>query len=242
MNGFADKGLDESNFSVDAVEGPINAVKAFDAFPKTKPSYTQKTHNGGVWTIVLICASVMLTWSELKRWWVGHTTHTFSVEQGVGHDLQINMDVVVAMKCDDLHVNVQDASGDRILAGMALHKDGTTWRQWGSWRRKMHALGSSKQERLDLSGYQGSGEYREEDVHDYLGAARSSKKFTKTPKLPRGSEADSCRIYGTMHTNKVQGDFHITARGHGYMEYAPHLDHNGKKNRIERRHPHPTSN
>jgi hypothetical protein len=23
----------------------------------------------------------------------------------------------------------------------------------------------------------------------------------------------------------VQGDFHITARGHGYRENAPHLDH-----------------
>ena len=93
MNGFADKGLDVSDFGGRA-NTPLNAVKAFDAFPKTKPSYTQKTNNGGVWTIVLICASVLLTWSELKRWWVGHTTHTFSVEQGVGHDLQINLDLV----------------------------------------------------------------------------------------------------------------------------------------------------
>ena len=94
----------------------------------------------------------------------------------------------------------------------------------------MHSLGSSKQERLDLSGYPGFGEYkeyREEDVHDYLGAARSSKRFSKTPRIPRGQEADSCRVYGTMHTNKVQGDFHVTARGHGYMEFAPHLDHSG---------------
>jgi hypothetical protein len=26
----------------------------------------------------------------------------------------------------------------------------------------------------------------------------------------------------------VQGDFHITARGHGYRENSPHLDHSCK--------------
>ncbi len=108
MNGFVDKGLDESNFGADG-KSATSIVQAFDAFPKTKPSYTEKTSNGGLWTIILICASIFLTFSELGRWWVGHTTHSFSVEQGVGRDLQINLDLVVAMKCEDVHVNLQDA-------------------------------------------------------------------------------------------------------------------------------------
>ncbi|KAK5115367.1 hypothetical protein LTR62_001567 [Meristemomyces frigidus] len=225
MNGFVDQGLDESAFGENKA---VSAVKAFDAFPKTKPSYQQKTNTGGVWTVVLLCASIWLAWTEVVRYWYGSTSHEFSVEQGVGHDLQINMDVVVKMKCEDLHINVQDASGDRILAGQALHKEGTTWAQWGD-ARKQHALGATKDERLDLSGYPGFGslkeEYAEEDVHDYLGAARKSKKFAKTPRIHRGVEADSCRLFGSMHGNKVQGDFHITARGHGYMEFGQHLDH-----------------
>lgn len=230
MNGFHDKGLDESNFGADAQQAS-NVVKAFDAFPKTKASYTQQTHNGGVWTIVLICASAFLTWSELKRWWVGDTTHTFSVEQGVGHDLQINMDVVLAMKCEDIHVNVQDASGDRILAGQALKKEPTGFAQWAGGSQKRR-LAASKKQRLEdqQRGYfdTAPNEYREEDVHDYLSAARDSKKFAKTPKLLRGqTEPDACRLFGTMHSNKVQGDFHITARGHGYMEFGQHLDHTG---------------
>lgn len=228
MNGHADK-LDQ-NFGPDAQKAS-SVVKAFDAFPKTKASYTQQTHNGGVWTIVLVIASALLTFSELKRWWIGDTTHSFSVEQGVGHDLQINLDVVIAMKCDDLHVNVQDASGDRILAGQALHKDTTSWTQWASGSQKRR-LAASKQQRIEdqQRGYfEKPEEYREEDVHDYLSAARDNKKFAKTPKLPRGTEADSCRLYGTMHSNKVQGDFHITARGHGYMEFGQHLDHNCKQ-------------
>lgn len=220
MNGFADARLDENDFGENKA---ANVVKAFDYFPKTKPSYTHQTSNGGVWTVILAIASLLLTWTELQRWWAGETTHAFAVEQGVGHDLQINLDVVVAMKCEDLHVNVQDASGDRILAGQALHKDATMWGQWATDRK--HVLGETKDERLELAG---SGEYKKEDVHDYLGAARKSKKFPKTPRVPRRMSPDSCRIYGSMHGNKVQGDFHITARGHGYMEFGEHLDHSRK--------------
>lgn len=228
MNGFAERGLDEDAFGD---KGALSAVKAFDAFPKTKPSYTEKTSTGGVWTIVLVVASTILAWTELGRWWKGTTTHNFAVEQGVGHDLQINLDVVVAMKCEDLHINVQDASGDRILAGQALKKDPTMWEHWGS-NRKAHTLGASKKDRLDLSGYPGFAEYREEDVHDHLGAARGSKKFSKTPRVPKSRMVDSCRVYGSMHGNKVQGDFHITARGHGYMEFGQHLDHKSKFDHI----------
>lgn len=218
MNGFADKGLDESNFGSDA-SSARNMVQAFDAFPKTKPTYTEKTSTGGIWTIALILASIFLAFSEMRQWWVGHTTHTFSVEQGVGRDLQINVDFVIAMKCEDVHVNLQDASGDRIMARQALTSDPISWRQWStSWGRNQPTSREAKPDRR---------EYQEEDVHDYLGAARSTKKFKKTPKPWRGYPIDSCRIYGTMHTNKVQGDFHITARGHGYMEFGQHLDHKG---------------
>jgi hypothetical protein len=121
------------------------------------------------------------------------------------------------MKCSDLHMNVQDAAGDRILAGEMLKKDTTSWAQWGK-RKGIHTLGTGPD---DVRGWED-----EEDVHDYLGAARKKRKFKKTPRL-RGP-ADSCRIYGSLDGNKVQGDFHITARGHGYMEFGEHLDHSSE--------------
>ena len=224
MNGFADKGLNEGDFGGEPAKA-YNVVKAFDAFPKTKPSYTEKTSNGGLWTIALVFASFLLATSEFNRWWAGHTTHTFSVEQGVGRDLQINMDVVVKMQCDNVHVNLQDASGDRVLAQQALKTVNTTWLQYtGTKWQKQNLLRASRRTAAEEEREK-KREYREEDVHDYLGSVKTSKDFKKTPKVPRGMPADSCRIYGTMHTNKVQGDFHITARGHGYMEFGEHLDH-----------------
>lgn len=218
MNGFADHNLNEAAFEPKAGV----SVSAFDAFPKTKASYQTKTHSGGVWTVVLTILSCLLTASELRRWWAGHTTHAFSVEKGVGHELQINLDIVMAMQCDDIRINVQDAAGDRILAGEALNRVKTAWSQW-SGKRGGHLLGSTFEERNTGSG---EGDYDVEDVHDYLVALRKGARFLPTPRLPRGKEADACRVYGTLQVNKVQGDFHIMARGHGYMEFGQHLDHN----------------
>ena len=156
---------------------------------------------------------------------MGTTSHTFAVEKGIAHTMQMNLDVVVSMRCDDVHVNVQDASGDRILAGETLHKDPTMWEAYSPSPKK----GRRRRKNRDIIGGNDMENAREqyahqEDVHDYLDAARGRKKFKSTKKL-RGKNADSCRIYGSLEENKVQGDFHITARGHGYMDFNQHLDH-----------------
>jgi endoplasmic reticulum-Golgi intermediate compartment protein 2 len=156
--------------------------------------------------------SFFLTISELLRWHHRHETHQFSVEKGIGHELQINLDIVVAMACGDLHVNVQDSSGDRILAGEMLKHDETNWEQWV---KGMHELGWGDQNAM----------YDDETEHlaEIIGGRES--KWGATPKLRNA--ANACRIFGDLKLNKVQGDFHITARGHGYMEWGQHLDHQG---------------
>ena len=130
------------------------------------------------------------------------------------------------MKCSDIHINVQDAAGDRILAGDMLTKDPTVWGQWNK-KWATHTLGDSTDEHI-------YGQGDEEDVHDYLGAARKSKKkFKKTPRLH--GIPNACRIFGSIEGNKVQGDFHITARGHGYMEFGMHLDHDRRLSDLRRK-------
>jgi len=223
MNGFKEHGLDEGAFG-----GKGNIVQAFDAFPKAKPQYVTRTAGGGKWTVAMLIVSFLLISSEFSRWWRGNETHTFAVEKGIGHSLQINLDVVIAMRCEDIHINVQDAAGDRILAGDMLKKDATYWSQWVD-ARGMHRLGTDSQGRLitgegwHIHGHEEG--FGEEHVHDIVAAAGSSRraKFGRTPKMKGGG--DSCRIFGSLDVNKVQGDFHITARGHGYQELGSHLDH-----------------
>ena len=183
---------------------------------KTKPTYTRRSSTGGYTTLLLLIISILLSFTELTRWYAGHEIHLFSVEKGVSRTLQINLDIVIPMLCNDLHINVQDASGDRILAGDMLQRDGTAWEMWGQGGRRLESGDMARE--------------MEEDTHvgHVLGEVRAGKKvFRRTPKVGRGMEAKACRIYGSLEGNKVQGDFHITARGHGYMEFGQHLDHQG---------------
>lgn len=177
----------------------------------------------------MLILSAILVFSEGSRWWNGHEEHTFAVEKGVSHDLQINLDIVLRMRCPDLHVNVQDASGDRVLAGEMLKKDLTNWHQWID-GDGVHQLGKDTYGKIVTDEGHDEG-FGEEHVHDIVSGASRKGKWAKTPKVkgwPR--DGDSCRIFGSLSVNKVQGDFHITARGHGYqeMEIPGHLDHKSK--------------
>jgi endoplasmic reticulum-Golgi intermediate compartment protein 2 len=164
--------------------------------------------------------------TEFSRWWHGHTSHHFSVEKGLHEELQINIDLVIPMACEDLHVNVQDASGDRILAAHMLHSEKTLWKHWDD-SSDLHSLGRDEQGRiLPMSGLD-----EHDDEVDELFWMASKGKFPKTPRLKSSDPGDSCRIFGSLEMNKVQGDFHITARGHGYVEgtdWMNHLEHDRK--------------
>ncbi|KAI1093160.1 DUF1692-domain-containing protein [Rostrohypoxylon terebratum] len=220
MNGYE---YNEKSHYDDEPE-PGSFVRAFDAFPKSKPQYVTRTSGGGKWTVAMSLVSLVLLWSELGRWWQGEESHTFAVEKGVGHSMQINLDIVVKMKCKDLHVNVQDAAGDRILAASRLQEDATAWSQWVD-AKGVHKLGKDSHGRaITGAGWHDEG-FGEEHVHDIVAMGRKKARWGKTPRL-WGAEADSCRIYGSLDLNRVQGDFHITARGHGYAEAGQHLDHN----------------
>lgn len=126
------------------------------------------------------------------------------------------------MRCSDLHINVQDASGDRILAGDALTRDRTDWYQWvnnkGVYTFESGDLGRQREEEEDT---------HPEHVVGEVWRKKKKRKFKRTPSRFGRNGLEACRIYGSLEGNKVQGDFHITARGHGYMEFGEHLDHAG---------------
>lgn len=137
--------------------------------------------------------------------------------------------MVVHMPCEQLRVNIQDAAGDRILAGELLKRDDTNWALWMQ-KRNYESAGIHEYQTLSHEDTERLAE-QEADAHvrHVLGEVRHNprRKFAKGPRMRRGDVVDACRIYGSLEGNKVQGDFHVTARGHGYRENAPHLDHDG---------------
>lgn len=108
------------------------------------------------------------------------------------------------MPCNTLHINVQDAAMERILAGELLTKEDTTFDDTSA-----HRL-------VEMPG-------REEAVYEVLKKARGSI-WGKSKMKPGRGGTGACRVYGSMLVNKVHGDFHITAAGHDYYESSSH-DH-----------------
>ncbi|TGZ84874.1 DUF1692-domain-containing protein [Ascodesmis nigricans] len=185
-------------------------LSTFDAFPKTRSTYRVTSSRGGFLTVTLIAFSLALVWSEFLSHLSGNESQLFRVEKGVGHTMQINIDITIAMPCGSLHINAQDDAMDRVLAGQVLTKEDTSFDDTSA-----HRL-------VDIKG-------REDHVYEVLSKARKSK-FGKTKLKPmsflRGETKGSCRIYGSMDVNRVQGNFHITAAGHGYYHGGAHIDHN----------------
>lgn len=111
-----------------------------------------------------------------------------------------------------------------------LKREPTSWKLWMD-KRNYEAFGGGREYQTLSREDEGRLAAQEEDAHasHVLSELRrnSNKKFPKGPKLRWGEQVDSCRIYGSLEGNKVQGDFHITARGHGYGDGKKHLDHSG---------------
>lgn len=123
--------------------------------------------------------------------------------------MQINLDITVAMPCMYLDINIQDSMGDRVLAGELLKKQDT---QFDKSVRGHHVYAGQK-ERFD------------DELWDVVGKHREGKFGKRSER-----KHDACRIYGEMReVNKVQGDFHITAKGHGYYAEGAHLEHTSKE-------------
>lgn len=86
-------------------DSPPNALKAFDAFPKVHQSYVHsRSSKGGIVSIAMFVLVTILFWTELVTWWRGTEVMKVSVEKGVGHGMQLNVDITVAMACEGIYL------------------------------------------------------------------------------------------------------------------------------------------
>ena len=170
---------------------------------------------------MILCAGLIS--NELLTWYRGSENHHFSVERGVSREMQFNIDIVVAMQCNDVRINLQDAAGDHTHAGELLTKEDTSWAAWEKEANRITASGANEYQTLSKEdAYRLAEQEEDRNVEHVLGEVRRSRKrkFPKGPKLKRKATRDSCRIYGSLEGNKVRGDLHLTARGHGYFEWG----------------------
>lgn len=140
---------------------------------------------------------VFMIWVQVGGYIDGYIDHQFSVDDKIRSTLSLNVDILVKMPCKYLDANVRDITEDRNMAEEILNFEGV-------------------------------------EVPDYFWTLGLREKNTVTPDLDvvlsNSLEADfaskgvrarldlpTCRIYGVIPINRVQGDFHITAEGMGYF-------------------------
>lgn len=181
----------------------IIAFKLIHFAAKVAPTYTTQSSQGGLVTILLSLFCVYLIWGELGSYFAGIEEQQFVVDNRVGWDMQINFDITVAMPCITLHVNVQDAAGDRLLAAELVEMEPTDF-------------DLSKTHELTVESRSEAQE--DDDLQSVFRRAKAAKKFSKTKKMHHPN-SPACRLYGSMKVNKVQGDFHITGKNFAYADY-----------------------
>ncbi len=107
---------------------PRSKIKQFDAFPKTESLYHQRSSRGGLLTVFVSIALFFLLLTETSSYFFKEHSYDFIVDTAVGDEMQINIDMTVAMKCHYLTIDVRDAVGDRLhVSDLEFKKDGTTF-------------------------------------------------------------------------------------------------------------------
>lgn len=174
-------------------------VRTFDAFPKVSNEHTVRSQRGGFSTLMTMFCALLIFWVEVGGYIGGYVDRQFSVDDEIKSDLQINVDMLVAMPCEFLHTNVMDITNDRYLAGETLNFQGATFFIPGQFS-------------INDDNYRGM----ETDLDEVMRESIKAEYSVVGARIDEGAPA--CHIFGSIPVNHVKGHFHITGKGFGYRD------------------------
>ncbi|KAJ7680044.1 endoplasmic reticulum vesicle transporter-domain-containing protein [Mycena rosella] len=189
----------------------------FDAFPKMPSAYKARSDSRGFLTIFVGLVTFMLMLNDIGEFIFGWPDHEFSVDNVQGSFMHINVDLVVAMPCSFISVDLRDAVGDRMFLSSAktgIRRDGTRFDVGQATALKEHSEALSVRQAVAQS-------------RKSRGFFSSILQWDSTPYMPRYQhepDARGCRISGQLEVKKVTANLHITTLGHGYASHE-HVDH-----------------
>lgn len=195
-----------------AVPAPL---AQFDAFPKLPSTYKSRSDSRGFLTIFVGLVTFMLMLNDIGEFIFGWPDHEFSVDAAQSSFMSINVDLVVAMPCSFISVDLRDAVGDRLfLSRSGLRRDGTAFDVGQATSLKEHSEALSVRQAVAQS-------------RNSRGFFSSILQWDSTPYMPRYKhqpDARGCRVSGQLEVKKVTANLHITTLGHGYASHE-HVDH-----------------
>ncbi|WVQ80240.1 hypothetical protein IAT38_002345 [Cryptococcus sp. DSM 104549] len=207
----------------------IAPIQSFDAFPKVQATYTVHSRRGGVLTAVVGFIIFLLVLNDLGEYLYGAPDFEFMVDPDVQKDLQLNVDLTVAMPCQYLTIDLRDAVGDRLHLSDSFVKDGTNFNLGKASAMKNASPTSPSASEVISSALRRTPNQK----GSFSGIKRlfgpSAGKVKKQhaayrPTYDKVADGPACRIYGSVEVKKVTANLHITTLGHGYMSFQ-HTDH-----------------
>lgn len=90
-------------------------LKSFDAFPKLNEAYTTQSAPSNPVKNAIIIFAVFLLYLETTSWMNSTPNEHFEVDKGIKDYFQINMEIAVRNKCEDIGIFIQDLSEDRLF-------------------------------------------------------------------------------------------------------------------------------
>ncbi|KAI9103076.1 endoplasmic reticulum vesicle transporter-domain-containing protein [Phlyctochytrium arcticum] len=189
-------------------------LASLDAFPKIQRNIQHATLSGGILTLVVAILLAYLATSEFRQYRAIQQDYEFLVDQtrNRDHDLQINLDLTVAMPCQFLRADVLDASGVSLPVSQELQTERVVFEARGARRLGAHQpKGGVNVHNIVKDAMHANPE------RDY----KFEKRDMSNPGAPVPNEG--CRIHGSIRVDKVAGMLHFTCPGHGYVGgHTPH--------------------
>ncbi|KAF7311831.1 hypothetical protein MIND_00193700 [Mycena indigotica] len=202
--------------SLDSVVPP--AMSQFDAFPKVAGSYKQRSDSRGFLTIFVAFVTFVLMLNDVGEFLFGWPDHEFSVDPETSSFMNVNVDLVVAMPCSFISVDLRDAVGDRLFLSNArsgIRRDGVKFDVGQATKLKEHSDALSVRQAVAQS-------------RKSRGLLAGLWQWDSSPYMPsykHEPDGQACRVSGQLEIKKVTANLHITTLGHGYASNQ-HVDHN----------------
>ncbi|KAF8885851.1 endoplasmic reticulum vesicle transporter-domain-containing protein [Gymnopilus junonius] len=193
----------------------VAPLAKFDAFPKVPSTYKTRSESRGFMTLFVAFMAFMLVLNDVGEFIWGWPDYEFSVDNSKSNYLNINLDMIVAMPCGFLSVDLRDAMGDRLYLSGGLRRDGTLFDVGQATALKEHAAELSATEAVSQSR-------KSRGMFAWLFRRKNDLNSKLTYKYK--ADGSACRIAGTLVVKRVTANLHITTLGHGYSSYE-HVDH-----------------
>lgn len=168
-------------------------VRVFDAFPKVSPEHSVRSQRGGFSTMLTMFCGLLIIWIQIGGFLGGYVDHQFAVDKTIRTDLNINVDILVAMPCQFLTTNVRDITYDTYLAREVLNFQGG-----GFYVPELFAINSQ------------NSDYKTPELDEIMQETIRAEFSMVGARV--NEEEPACHIFGSIPVNQVKGEFKIMPR------------------------------